>query len=216
MKRTLTISMISLLLASCGGQITYKQGATPRDLEMAKKTCHSHGSSSPTDIALCLENNGWSVSQLDDMDLFAEASATDNREARTRDDENSAFVMVKKEAEPIEKIEEKIEGANNKIETKTTTDVDKTATSSAKSADTQSTTNPKTSTKKTASKDPLNIYKVSSWWKFGSSAAMLETQTNECAAELGVAHKPNYETQEVTRGLVVCLYKKGWKALKAK
>lgn len=206
MKRTLTIGIISLLLANCGGQISYKQGATPRDLEMAKKTCQSQGSSSPTDIALCLENSGWHVSQLDDMDLFAEASATDNRQARTGDDEtsndeNGAFVMVKKEAEASKQMEEK-------LDTKTTPDADKVADSSDQTAE--------KSTKTTASKDPLKIYKISSWWKFGGSATMLERQTNTCVAELGMAHKPNYKTQEVTRGLVVCMYKKGWKALKAK
>ena len=62
---------------------------------------------------------------------------------------------------------------------------------------------------------PLDIYTISSWWKIGADREALAGDTNDCVATLGDAHKPNATTQQVTRGFVVCMHAKGWKALRA-
>ena len=62
---------------------------------------------------------------------------------------------------------------------------------------------------------PLDIYTISSWWKIGADREALAADTNDCVATLGSAHKPNAMTQQVTRGFVVCMHAKGWKALRA-
>ena len=62
---------------------------------------------------------------------------------------------------------------------------------------------------------PLDLYTISSWWKIGADREALAADTNECVTALGGAHKPNAKTQQVTRGFVVCMHGKGWKALRA-
>ncbi|MFM9835609.1 MAG: hypothetical protein ACKVOA_05860 [Methylophilaceae bacterium] len=62
--------------------------------------------------------------------------------------------------------------------------------------------------------DPLDLYTINSWWKMGANGQSLEVAINECEALLGEAHKPNSKTQQVTRGLVVCMREKGWRGLK--
>ncbi|OYW40034.1 MAG: hypothetical protein B7Z35_02455 [Hydrogenophilales bacterium 12-61-10] len=64
--------------------------------------------------------------------------------------------------------------------------------------------------------DMLDTFKVSSWWKTGSGAASLQADTDACVARLGDAHRPNTQTQRVTRGLLLCMKDKGWSGLRAK
>jgi len=64
--------------------------------------------------------------------------------------------------------------------------------------------------------DPMDTFKVSSWWKTGSGAASLKSDTEECVARLGEAHRPNSQTQTATRGLLLCMRDKGWSGLRAK
>jgi hypothetical protein len=64
--------------------------------------------------------------------------------------------------------------------------------------------------------DMMDIFKVSSWWKAGSSAENLKADTEGCIAKLGEAHRPNNYTQNVTRGLLLCMKEKGWSGLSAK
>ena len=65
--------------------------------------------------------------------------------------------------------------------------------------------------------DMLDTFKVSSWWKAGSGAASLKSDTEECVARLGEAHRPVQiqQTQTATRGLLLCMKEKGWSALRA-
>jgi hypothetical protein len=62
----------------------------------------------------------------------------------------------------------------------------------------------------------LDTFKVSSWWKTGSGAASLQTETEACVARLSEAHRPDTQTQMVTRGLLLCMKDKGWSGLRAK
>ena len=66
--------------------------------------------------------------------------------------------------------------------------------------------------------DMMDTFKVSSWWKAGSGADSLKSDTEECVARLGEAHRPvqTQQTQTATRGLLLCMKEKGWSALRAK
>ncbi|MHB1076102.1 hypothetical protein [Thiobacillus sp.] len=66
--------------------------------------------------------------------------------------------------------------------------------------------------------DMLDTFKVSSWWKAGSGADSLKSDTEECVARLGEAHRPvqTQPTQTATHGLLLCMKGKGWSALRAK
>ncbi len=64
--------------------------------------------------------------------------------------------------------------------------------------------------------DMMDTFKVSSWWKTGSGAESLKSDTDECVAKLGEAHRPDNQTQLATRGLLLCMKEKGWSALRAK
>lgn len=65
--------------------------------------------------------------------------------------------------------------------------------------------------------DVLDTFKISSWWKAGSGASSLETDTHACVAQLGEVHRPvqTQQTQTATRGLLLCMKEKGWSALRA-
>ena len=63
--------------------------------------------------------------------------------------------------------------------------------------------------------DMLDSFKVSSWWKTGSGAESLQSDTAACVAKLGEAHRPNNETQTASRGLLLCMKEKGWSGLRA-
>lgn len=64
--------------------------------------------------------------------------------------------------------------------------------------------------------DMMDTFKVSSWWKTGSSAASLKADTEACVARLGEAYRPDNQTQYVTRSLLLCMKEKGWSGLRAK
>ena len=73
---------------------------------------------------------------------------------------------------------------------------------------------PATAMKRTP--EMTDTFKVSSWWKTGSGAASLNTDTEACVAKLGEAHRPDSQTQSATRGLLLCMKDKGWSGLRAK
>lgn len=75
-------------------------------------------------------------------------------------------------------------------------------------------TQPATAVKKTP--EMTDTFKVSSWWKIGGGAAELKADTEACVAKLGEAHRPDSQTQSVTRGLLLCMKDKGWSGLRAK
>lgn len=69
---------------------------------------------------------------------------------------------------------------------------------------------------KTKVKDPMDVLKISSWWKLGSGADNLKTATDECVKNLGLAHQPDNKTHQVTRGFLLCMSEKGWSGLQEK
>ena len=189
MKTSFGILLISVSLGGCG-ELAYKRGASAQDLEATRKTCQSAGAEKA--IEKCLEDNGWAVTRLDDVDLFATASASaDNRNLGADEDRRRA-------SKPVD--EANLSSGKSPI-----------TSSDARQASTASTGSPSPPTA-----NPMDTYKVSSWWKMGAGRESLETDTHACVAQLGAAHSPDNRTQQVTRGLVVCMHGKGWKALREK
>lgn len=63
--------------------------------------------------------------------------------------------------------------------------------------------------------DPMDRFKVSSWWKAGSGHDHLGADTEACVAKLGEPHRPDAQTQHATRALLLCMKEKGWSGLRA-
>ncbi len=172
MKKLLWMGMLTLLVSGCG-ELSYKRGASTQDLEAAKAACQSAGSEKAAEE--CLEDKGWTVKKLDDIDLFVTAGVSpDNRNPSAFT--IPAFVPVTPAAPPALPI---------------------------------------AAAATPAPASPLDRYAISSWWKIGADREALAADTSECVATLGEAHKPDAKTQQVTRGFVVCMHGKGWKALRA-
>ncbi len=210
MLRLLVINTCLLaLLSSCGGTFSYKRGARPEALNTAQTGCNSAGKQDKKAMEQCLEAQGWSVYQFDDVDLFAEAS--ESTEANGGRKVDSAFVTVeennKTEIVQAKTAPEPAAAHPNKTATKTKPNSEKTSSVSTKEIATK-TSEPKPSLYK--------VYKVSSWWQWGAGQQTLARDLAACESSLGEKHKPDFSKQLVTRGFVVCMYKKGWKALKSK
>jgi len=76
-------------------------------------------------------------------------------------------------------------------------------------------TTPEISAEPAKPADPLDSFKISSWWKTGADANALKSGINECVATLGEAHRPAPGSLNATRGLLLCMRAKGWYALAA-
>jgi hypothetical protein len=64
--------------------------------------------------------------------------------------------------------------------------------------------------------DPMDTFKIGSWWKLGADADNLKNSINSCVMTLGKAHQPDPQTKQVTRGLLMCMKEKGWHGLREK
>ncbi len=64
--------------------------------------------------------------------------------------------------------------------------------------------------------DPMDTFKISSWWKLGGSPDNLKSSIQECVKSLGKANEPNMQSKKVTRGLLLCMQKKDWHGLRDK
>lgn len=195
MKKTLLVVTSISLLSACGGELSYKRGASVRELEHAKKGCASAGNEEAQ--LSCLRQQGWSISQPNDNELFAEASVSENQPhakpkpmAQTQDDELTAPAV-----------------ANSTREATST---------EAPVSDSKEKIAPSPSTKKRLAPPNENtVYVISSWWKLGANGEAMKKDMNTCETTLGEAHKPNATNQTYTRAFVVCMFQKGWKGLKA-
>lgn len=200
-------TVLAILVTSCGGTFSYKRGAGPQALYTAQSSCEAIAKDDKKAMEECLEAQGWSVYQFDDMDLFAEAS--ESTEANGGREIDSAFVTVDKpqkiEAAPVETAP--IAPAPPSEKTTKVEPITEKTTSPQKAVATK-TSKPKPS--------PYKTYRVSSWWQWGAGQQALERDLTACESSLGEKHKPDFSKQLVTRGFVVCMYKKGWKALKSK
>lgn len=202
-------------ITSCGGTFSYKRGARPEALTTAQTACKTTAKQDKKAMEQCLEAQGWSVYQFDDMDLFAEAS--ESKEGLGGRAVDSAFVTVE---EPETSVKNNLPTTTNKVPEKAAPaepmNTEKNTSQQKKAATTSALVK---STDKTAKKEapsPYKTYKVSSWWQWGAGQKALEKDLAACETSLGEKHKPDFSQQLVTRGFVVCMYQKGWKALKSK
>ena len=192
MRETIIIGLFTALISGCGAEISYKRGATAKDLQAGKNTCLKSGDEKS--LEKCLEKNGWIVQKLDGSgfpndDLFATASVEkDNR--MTKPSEN----IIKSETTAEQVLPIDSNATQTTKETATSEKGDAPVTVSVKS-------------------DLLDTYTIKSWWKMGGSAALLENNMNECSQNLGDAHMPNKQTFSFTRGFAICLREKGWRGL---
>ncbi len=185
----LILILTSALMASCG-EFAYKRGAGANDFASAKKECEARSNDSKL-VAQCLQDNGWTVQKMDELDPFATASVNSDNRAIAPSDSGHTYTNTK----------------NTELSTDSATPISNTSSvNEAANAATEKTVQPA---------DPLDKFIVSSWWKIGGSADSLQTAINQCVAQLGEAHRPNPVTHETTRGLGVCMRDKGWRGLKA-
>lgn len=63
-----------LLLTGCGGELSYKRGATGADFQDAKRQCET-GSNSATAIDQCLQEKGW-ITVSPSQSLIGRSAAT--------------------------------------------------------------------------------------------------------------------------------------------
>lgn len=190
MQKFAVLLCLGSMLIGCG-EVSYKRGATGKDLADTRKMCQSETIKSDIEVNECLEKNGWTVHQLNDMDLFAVASVSSNRQNGTQDE----LPTLIKEAE-IEQSKETIPQIASSSEQKSQPKAQAPSKPQIKST------------------NPLDTYNISSWWKMGSNRANLETDMQSCETTLGEAHKPDHKSQTFTLGMIVCMHQKGWKALK--
>ncbi|MGZ8252415.1 MAG: hypothetical protein ACXW1P_07960 [Methylophilaceae bacterium] len=184
---TSCITMLAALLLSGCGEFSYKRGASVSDLENTKKTCQAKGGGD-TAIEKCLEDSGWVIQRFNEPDPVAEVSVNpDNRNAGS----------------PVKAASISTASTDTAVEGKVAED---------KTSKGETTSAPVI--KKVA--DPMDTFKISSWWKLGGSAESLKAATEECVTVLGETHRPNVHTQNVTRGMLLCMREKGWRGLRAK
>jgi hypothetical protein len=211
---------LSMLISACG-EVSYKRGASVRDIDNAHAACRGVPEE---DFSACLQKQGWEIQKFDDSELFAEASVIDNRgmpAGKTKSTEDEIAEEATAESSFV------IAGTTeNKVAPNVDTQTLKNKNTDVASAKANTTAEPDAidaskamqqepkRAKKTAPVDPLKTYKINSWWKFGGTPAHLKTDTNQCVDALGEAHQPDMATQTYTRGLIECLHKNGWKALK--
>ncbi len=185
MNKLVWMALVAWLLSGCG-EISYKRGATPADLEVARKACRASGDATSADK--CLEDQGWVIRKPDDMDLFASvAPSSDARVASAAGAKPPAATLTASAAAA--------------------------PSAAAQPASGQAAPAAAIAVAPPPPPGPLDIYTVGSWWKIGAGRESLEADMGACVKDLGDAHQPNARTRQVTRGLVVCLHDKGWKAL---
>lgn len=188
---TALLLILTPMLHGCG-EFTYKRGASVGDLENAKRACQSNRQNSAA-MEKCLEQNGWVVQRFDETeaDPVADVSVTPDNHNDMRPAAAKATTELKSEDSTKVKVPPAAAGAANTLL-------------------------PPAATPAKPVTSPLDIFKISSWWKLGGGPDALKLATDECVAKLGEANRPNIKTQEVTRGMLLCMRDKGWSGLRAK
>jgi len=190
----------ALLLNGCG-EFAYKRGANVADLESSKKSCLAKGGDTAA-IDKCMEESGWVVQKFNEPDPVMEATYNPDNRNVTKPVSNAA--PVAKSTAPSNS------GTTNNMVNSSDT---KTPVTAKEKTQAVTMTEPQAAPKPA---DPLDTFKVSSWWKMGGNPESMKVAVEECVSVLGEAHRPNIQTQDVTRGMLICMRDKGWRGLRAK
>lgn len=209
-KKSLLIIVLTTITSACG-EVSYKRGASVRDIENAHAACRGVAES---DFSDCLQKQGWEIQKFDDSDLFAETSVTDNRGTPPTKKDESSFVEMQENTHAENVVQSK--EAQEKQMQKTENSASNSPDAAAPATSTPAAENNTIKKPAPAPVDPLKTYKINSWWKFGGTPNQLKADQTACVTTLGEAHQPDMATQTYTRGLIECLHKNGWKALKAR
>jgi len=194
----------TLLLNGCG-EFAYKRGANVADLENTKKNCMTKsGDTAPIDK--CMENSGWVVQKFNEPDPVMEATYNADNRNVTKPVSNAAPVDTESSSSNTKNIKSTVPGNS-------------TSSDKPRQGATQENIQAATITKPQAAPkaaDPLDTFKISSWWKMGGSPESMKVAIEECVSTLGETHRPDIKTQDVTRGMLICMRDKGWRGLRAK
>ncbi|MDP2248705.1 MAG: hypothetical protein Q8J65_11275 [Nitrosomonadales bacterium] len=183
---TYLILMTCIGLSACG-EFSYKRGASATDLQQTKQACQTKFQEESA-VEKCLAENGWIVRDFEKEDPLMAVSFVDN---------NRMLDQGKSETEVTEK--------------------DSGSTSNSGSSESQGNLpQAKTNGQPAKPKDPMDIFLVSSWWSIGKGPEALKVDTNECVAKLGEEHRPDSVSLKTTRGFLICMREKNWRALQAK
>lgn len=180
------VLMACLGLSACG-EFSYKRGANAADLQQVKQSCQARFQEESA-VEKCLADNGWIVRDFEKEDPLMAVSFVDNNR------------MVD-QGKWDKTAEEAVQGD--------------TETSSAPDSH-QSSANSQNIKPAVKPKDPMDVFLVSSWWSIGKGPDALKVDTNECVATLGEEHRPDGASLKTTRGFLICMRGKNWRALQAK
>lgn len=200
--RLLTYLALTTLLTNCG-EVSYKQGGSPQDIERAHQACRGSGDQ----LSACLAEHGWKKPKIDAFDpLFATIEASDNREVTQT--KPSPFINLSKEPIPA------TEPAPVAKKPQTNSNVSSSPTPAQ--PETGSITNEATApaTHSTVNDGPDVEYSINSWWKMGAFPDQLKRDQVACEKKLGPAYLPDYKTQIYKRAFVACMHDSGWMAIR--
>ncbi|MDP8568773.1 hypothetical protein [Methylophilus aquaticus] len=192
--RFLTYLILAGLLASCG-ELSYKQGGSPQDIERAHRACRGSGD----ELNACLAEHGWQKPQADQFDpLFATVSVTDNRQ----DQAGKPSPIIEIAPKPVPK---------TSPAAVVKTPQQPAATPDLPAQSELATTPPAHST---LNDGPDVEYAINSWWKMGAFPDKLKQDQRSCEKKLGQDYLPDYKTQTYKRAFVVCMHDLGWMAVR--
>lgn len=197
--RLLTYLALTTLLFGCG-EVSYKRGGSPQDIERAHQACRGSGEQ----LSNCLAEKGWQKPKADALDpLFATIKSSDNRADLQA--KPSPFIELS-EAPPPKKTKESVAKTPQPSETKTE--------SVKPAAVAEAPLEERSAPQSTANDGPDVEYSINSWWKMGAFPDQLKRDQVACEKKLGPAYLPDYKTQTYKRAFVACMHDSGWMAIR--
>lgn len=182
------VGLLSLQITGCG-EFSYKRGAGATDLQLARKDCQATHQDAGL-VEKCLENSGWIVRDFDQEDPLMAVAFVDNNRSLDAPSPTAAS-----STEP-----------GNEASGMPVTNASRTEQA------------PRDQSRANIAKpkDPMDIFLVNSWWNVGKGPDALKADTNECVSMLGEPHRPDNVTFRTTRGFLLCMRERGWRALQSK
>lgn len=196
-----TAAIAVLALAAGCGEVTFKRGASPEAATAAERECRAATEGEDQYIE-CMRKRGWFVMKTDEIDDklgiggHEEATPSPPAEPAAAAPASSASAPSSGAAQAAPAV-----GATAPSPNPAATSSSGTPAAAAASATVA------------AKPDPIARIEVSSWWKFGGTAAGLDAAIAACSTELGDAHRPEPGARVVTSAMKDCLRRAGWRAV---